>query len=401
VNFWPGQDARSICEELARWNRQHTQPLAKFIGPHSNDRSPGRRLRVGYVSPCFWDHCQAFFLMPLLSAHDRSQVEVVCYSDAGKRDAVTDRLRGHADLWREVRGLTDEQLCSLVREDRIDILVDLNMHMAQSRLQAFARKPAPVQVCWLAYPGTTGLPAIDYRLTDPHLDPPGLNDRFYSEQSIRLRDSFWCYDPLTVEPSVSPLPALTNGLVTFGCLNTFRKVNDDVLELWARAMGRVGRSRLVLLAPQGNCRQHVLDVFKAKGVSPDRVLFQDRQSRLGYLESYKQIDIGLDTFPYNGHTTSLDSFWMGVPVITIVGSTVVGRAGLSQLMNLGLPELIAHTPEEFVKIAAQLASDLPHLSELRAGLRDRMQRSPLMDAPRFARSMEAAYRDMWHRWCSK
>jgi predicted O-linked N-acetylglucosamine transferase (SPINDLY family) len=337
----------------------------------------------------------------LFSAHDHEQFEIVCYSATTRPDDITQRLRGYADLWRNIAGLTDDRLASLVRQDRIDILVDLDLHTEGSQNLLFAQKPAPIQACWLGYPGTTGLSTIDYRLTDPYLDPPGLNDRFYSEQSIRLRDSFWCYDPLTDEPSVNALPASANGFVAFGCLNSFRKINDAVLELWAQVLKRVGRSRLILRAPEGSCRLRVLDVLKAQGVTPDRARFLDSQPRRQYLELYHQIDIGLDTFPYNGHTTSLDSFWMGVPVVTIVGQTAVGRAGLSQLTNLGLPELIAHAPEEFIKIAAELATDLPRLSDMRAGLRDRMQRSPLMDAPRFARSIEAAYRDMWRKWCSK
>jgi predicted O-linked N-acetylglucosamine transferase (SPINDLY family) len=256
-----------------------------------------------------------------------------------------------------------------------------------------------VQVSWLAYPGTTGLKAIDYRLTDPNLDPPGLNEECYAEQSIRLRDCFWCYDPLTDGPAVSSLPATTKGHVTFGCLNNFCKVNDAVLDLWARVLSAVDRSRLVLLAPEGSARENVVQLLAKSGISADRITLVARQPRASYLELYHQIDIGLDTFPYNGHTTSLDSFWMGVPVITLVGRTVVGRAGLCQLQNLGLSELIAQTPEQFIEIAAGLAGDLPRLSQLRAALRKKIEQSPLMDAPRFAHNVEAAYRSMWEAWC--
>jgi predicted O-linked N-acetylglucosamine transferase (SPINDLY family) len=318
-----------------------------------------------------------------------------------RADALTELFRGHADAWRDVADRTDEELARVVREDLIDILVDLTLHMVGHRLLVFARKPAPVQVTFGGYPGTTGLSAIDYRLTDPYLDPPGLHDDHYSEESVRFFDSFWCYDPLDREPSVSPLPALANGFITFGCLNHFGKVNRPVLRLWAEVLRAVSDSRLLLLTPEGPQRQSTRDRLSEEGVSPERVTFVAHQPRQAYLGLYQQIDVMLDTFPYNGHTTSLDSLWMGVPVVTLVGQTAVGRAGLSQLTNLGLPELIGSTPEDFVRIAALLAGDLPRLSDLRLTLRGRMEASPLMDVERFARGVEAAYRGMWHRWCAR
>ncbi|MGA2441585.1 MAG: hypothetical protein ABSH08_11540, partial [Tepidisphaeraceae bacterium] len=206
-------------------------------------------------------------------------------------------------------------------------------------------------------------------------------------------------DPLTSEPAVNAPPCLEKGFVAFGCLNNFCKVNDGVLALWAGVLKAVSNSRLLLLVPEGNSRQSVLDRLGREGIGPERVEFAAGQSRLAYLQTYHRIDIGLDTSPYNGHTTSLDSFWMGVPVITLAGQTVVGRAGLSQLTNLGLTELIARTPEQYVRIAAELAGDLGRLTELRGTLRARMEESALMDAPRFARNVEAAYRQMWRNWC--
>jgi predicted O-linked N-acetylglucosamine transferase (SPINDLY family) len=398
--FCPGYDAQAIFEEHRRWSRQHAEPLARFIQPHCNDRSLHRRLRIGYVSPDFRNHAASFFLVALLSAHDHQNFEIFCYADVACPDRITARLRSYADVWQNITGLTDEQVAQLVRQDKIDILVDLSMHTAGNRLLVFARKPAPVQVCWLN-PGTTGLSTIDYRLTDPYIDPPGLHDHDYSEESVRLPDTFWCYDPLASEPAVNALPALENGYITFGCLNNFCKVNVSVLKLWAQVLKAVDGSRLMLLAAEGSHRQHTLDLLEQEGVKPDRVTFVARRPRQQYLELYHRIDIGLDTFPYNGHTTSFDAFWLGVPVITIVGQTAVARGGLSLLRNLGLPELIAEKPEQFVSIAVELTNDLPRLRDLRATLRDRMHASPLMDAPRFARNIEAAYREMWRRWCVK
>ena len=244
---------------------------------------------------------------------------------------------------------------------------------------------------------------MDYRLTDPYLDPPGLIDANYVEKSIRLPDSFWCYDPVAMKVdsvAVAPLAALANGFVTFGCLNNYCKVNAGVLRLWARVLRAVDRSRLILLAPPGTPRNRAIDLLREEGIEADRVLFVGRQRREHYLETYHRIDIGLDTFPYNGHTTSMDSMWMGVPVVTLVGRTAVGRAGWSQLCNLGLKDLAAQNEEQFVQVAVGLARDLGRLSQLRLELRDRMLASPLTDGRRLAKNIVNAYRQMWEKWCS-
>jgi protein O-GlcNAc transferase len=394
-------DALAIAEEAARWNEQHAAPHTKSVPVHGNDRSPDRRLRVGYVSPDFRDHVVGRNVWPLFREHDHSQFEIFCYSHLRKPDNLTRSFQGCADAWRDVADLKDEQLAQHVRNDRVDILIDLAVHTADNRLLVFAQKPSPIQVSFAGYPGTTGLTTIDYRLTDPYLDPPGQHDDWYSEQSLRLPDSFWCYDPLGNELPVKALPALTQGHLTFGCLNNFCKVNVPVLKLWAQVMQGIERSHLLLLAPEGSHRKQTIEFLAQHGISAERVTFIGFQPRLCYLELYHRIDLGLDTFPYNGHTTSLDALWMGVPVVTLVGATVVGRAGLSQLTNVGLPELVAATPEQFVRVVVELAQDVPRLSRLRAALRERMQASPLMDARRFTRGIEAAYRMMWRRWCEQ
>ena len=278
------------------------------------------------------------------------------------------------------------------------MLVDLTLHMAGNRLLVFARQPAPVQLTWLGYPGTTGLDTFAGRLTDPRLDPPGLTDASYSEPSLRLPDSFWGYDPQSDLAVASRLPALPRRRVTFGCLNNFCKVTDPILDLWAQVLRAVPASDLLLLAPTGACRARV----KARlGVMADRIEFVTHRPRAEYLQLYHRIDIGLDTFPYHGHTTSLDALWMGVPVVSLTGPTAVGRAGLSILTNVGLPELAADTPAQFVARATELARDPARLAHLKGGLRERMTRSPLMDAPRFARAIEAAYRSAWQAGCAQ
>jgi predicted O-linked N-acetylglucosamine transferase (SPINDLY family) len=397
VYFHPDYGQAELLRESRAWAARHAQPLQSFIRRHKNTPDPNRRLRIGYVSPDFRGHTQAFFTVPLFAAHDSNQFEIFCYSDVAKPDAVTERLRANSSVWRSTVGLSDSKLADMVRSDRIDILVDLTMHMAHNRLPVFARKPAPVQVTWLAYPGTTGLDTIDYRLTDPYLDPPQTGDEFYTEKSIRLPNAFWCYDPMSAE-TVSELPAARNGYVTFGSLNNFCKVGDGVLALWSRLLTAVPDSRLVLLSPDGIHRRQVLEKL---GVEPARVEFVTRMSRGRYLQTHHRFDIVLDTFPSNGHTTSLDALWMGVPVVTLRGQTAVGRGGASILSNVGLTEFIAENPEQYLSIAVGLAGDLPKLGELRSSLRTRIERSPLMNARQFAADIEAAYRQMWRNWCER
>jgi protein O-GlcNAc transferase len=401
LQFHPAYDPKSVAEEHRRWNRQHAEPLRRLIRGHSNDRSPDRRLRVGYVSPDFRDHVVGRNLLPLLRQHDRRHFDITCYAAAPFRDAMTRQFQRNADRWRSIVGLSDEQAVEQIRNDQIDVLVDLSLHLADNRLLIFARKPAPVQVTFAGYPGSTGLSTIDYRLSDPYLDPPGMDESIYSERTVRLPDSFWCYDPLDDrDVPVNPLPALKNGFITFGCLNNFCKINPTILAPWAQVMKQVENSRLMLLMRPGSHRQDALDRLSQQGIDPERVETIPPQFHRGYLESYHRIDLGLDSFPYNGHTTSLDSLWMGVPVVTLVGRSAVSRAGWCQLSNLGIGELAATTPDQFVKISVELAIDLPRLAQLRSTLRRRMEQSPLMDAPKFTRNIESAYRQMWRKWCA-
>jgi len=398
--FHPAWDAPSIAAEHRDWHRRRAEPLAKLIQPHPNDPNPDRRLRIGYVSPDFRDHVVGRNIIPLFRQHDRQGFEIFCYSQVNRTDAITSEYQRLADGWHNCVGESDDQVADQIRKDKIDILVDLALHLVNNRLLVFARKPAPVQVTFAGYPGSTGLTAIDYRLSDPYLDPPEMDESIYSEKTVHLPDSFWCYDPLdSADIAINPLPALGSGVLTFGCLNTSGKVNNNVLALWAKVLGQVENSRLLLMAPIGIHRSRIMEHFQKEGIGGGRIEFVALQSRRNYLETYHRIDLGLDTFPYNGHTTSLDSLWMGVPVISLVGNRVVGRAGWCQSSNPGLPELAALTPEQFVHISAGLAGDLPRLDALRSTLRRRMEQSPLMDAPKFARSIEAAYRRMWRTWC--
>jgi predicted O-linked N-acetylglucosamine transferase (SPINDLY family) len=389
-----------ILAEAQRWNDRFAAALtraarnARGVGPGDS----ARRLKLGYVSADFRDHCQSLFTVPLLSHHDAQAFETYAYSSVERPDLLTERIAGLVSVWRDVRRMDDAALAELIRRDGIDILVDLTMHMANGRPLLFARKPAPCQVAWLAYPGTTGLAAMDWRLSDPRLDPADY-DAHYRERTLRLPDSFWCYDALSAEPEPGSLPAAARGHVTFGCLNNPCKLTDLSLRLWSATLAALPNSRLVLLAREGSQRARLSQRLAALGVLPERLEFLPFQSRDAYLRAYRDIDIGLDTLPYNGHTTSLDSLWMGVPVVSRIGRTCVGRAGLSQLHQIGLADLATDTDAGFTAAAVALARDLPRLADLRRTLRGRLAASPLMDGARFARQIEAAYQTIWRAYC--
>jgi protein O-GlcNAc transferase len=400
LHFHPGKDDITIAEEQRSWNRRFGEPAKQFILPHANDRNLDRRLRIGYVSPDYRDHVVGRSLLPLFERHDRDQVEVLCYSGVVWPDWMTERFRGLAGEWRSTVGVSDARLAEIIREDGVDILVDLAQQMAGNRLPVFARKPAPVQVSFAGYPESTGLEAIEYRISDRYLEAGVAKGRSETKEQLCLIDSFWCYDPCGMEVKVNTLPALETKTLTFGSLGNFGKVNEPVLKLWAQVLGIVKNSLLLIWSPMGSHRQRTTDALEKEGVKGDRVRFVEFRPRREYLEAYHEVDIVLDTFPYNGHTTSLDALWMGVPVVSLAGETPVSRAGLSQLSNLGLPELVAHSEGDYVRIAVELAGDIPRLAKLRSTLRGRMENSVLMDAPRFTRQVEQAYRSMWKRWCA-
>ena len=288
LHFSPDYDADAITEEHHQWNSRIIEPIFKNATPHANDRNPDRRLRIGYVSGDFRNHCQSLFTIPLLSHHDRSAFEIFCYSSVEKPDRFTEQIAGLAETWRDTRGKSDEELCKLVRADQIDILVDLEMHMANGRPLAFARKPAPVQVAWLAYPGSTGSSAMDYVLSDPWLASPEA-DASYAERIIRLPETFWCYDPLEERDlPAGPLPAEANRFITFSCLNNFCKVNEPVIHLWSAVLRAVRHSRLIVLSPPGSHRGRALGIFEREQVAPDRIEFVSFQPRRQYMETYSR-----------------------------------------------------------------------------------------------------------------
>jgi protein O-GlcNAc transferase len=399
AQFHPGLDGAARLRLAREWADRHENPAARFRpAGYRNERSADRRLRVGFVSGDFRRHAVGIFMMPLLEHHDRGAVEMVCYSNSHISDDLTERLKSGADGWRDIRLMSDEQAAFLVENDGIDILVDLSMHTALNRLTLFARKPAPVQATYLAYPGTTGMEAIDYRITDPFLDPAGSGDGEYSEKSIWLPETYWCYSRLGDVAVRTELPA-RRGFATFGCLNNFAKVNDKALELWAGILREVAGSRLVLHAHEGVHRERARRVMDGFGVDAGRVSFQEYLPLERYLEAYHEIDIVLDPFPFSGGTTTCDALWMGAPVVTLRGASAISRGGASILNNVGLGRLVAGSGEEYRRIAVELGEDLEGLENLRGTLRERMVSSPLMDGGRFARNMEKVFREMWNNAC--
>ncbi len=404
LRYHPDPDSRVIAAEHRRWNQQHGEPLRQFIQPHPNDRTPERRLRIGYVSPDFREHSVAYFIENLLASHDPAQVEVFCYANLVRPDAVTTRLHGMVPHWREIFGLSDAQVADLIRRDRIDLLIDLAGHTTGNRLLVFARKPAPVQVSWLGYPGSTGVEAIDYRLTDSLADPTGSAEEQPSEKLVRLAACAWCYRPSAEAPPVSDPPVVGVSHVTFGCFNVLPKITTPMLNLWSRLLHAVPGSHLLLKGASlhdASTRGRLRHGFQSSGISADRLeLTGYIPGQAAHLTCYGRVDIALDTFPYHGTTTTCEALWMGVPVVSLAGNTHCSRVGVSLLTHVGLPELIATSEDHYLQLAAALAADLPRLTHLRRTLRERMQQSPLMDAPRFARAIEAAYREMWREWCA-
>ena len=400
VCFHPDYDAARILEINRQWDRRYGQPLKPGIIPHENEASPERRLRIGYVSPDFCEHVVGYSMLPVIREHDRRAFDIYCYSNVLRPDGMTTQLASLAGGWRNIVGISDEAAAEMIRADQIDILVDLALHTARNRLPIFARKPAPIQVAYLGYAGTTGMEAMDYRLSDPYFDPPDANLNVYREQTVRLPGSYWLYQPMQSAPASSGSPAAEQGFVTFGCLNKFAKASTAALELWPEILLAVPGSRLLLQGAAGFARQSVHDRFARNGVAAERVEFVGLQPCEKYFETFRRIDIALDPFPYGGGISTCDALWMGVPVVTLNGATAVGRGGRSILSHLGLPELVAETPQEYVSKAVALAHDLPRLRELRATLRDRMEHSPLRDAKRHTQEIEDAYREMWRNWLS-
>ncbi len=370
---------------------------------HANIPDPERRLRVGYVSADLYNHSCAWFFEPLLKAHNRLVVEIFCYAHVLKPDAMTAKLQGLSDHWRSIVELSDAQVVQQIQQDQIDILVDLGGHTNNNRLPVFAHKPAPVQVTWLGFPGSTGLDTMDYRLSDPWLTDPQTTE-FFSEQVWNLHRPVHCYAPCAEAPPVHLPPCLHKGYITFGSFNNLMKVTPETLALLAKILLAVPNSSLLLKSWQTanlGIQQRFIEGLGTYGIDPLRLEFVGHvPMTAAHLDYYTYVDIALDPFPYNGATTTLEALWMGVPVVSLLGDRTSGRMGWALLNAIDRASWVAHTTEEYLAIALDLAADYERLAAIRTDLRARVAHSPLGDQTDFAQAMETAYRQMWGNWCA-
>jgi predicted O-linked N-acetylglucosamine transferase (SPINDLY family) len=404
-HYLPSLAPAAIHAEHLGFAAQFETPWQPLWPAYGNSREPERKLKIGYLSPDFCEHSVAFFIEPVLARHDRAQVETYCYYNHTYQDEVTRRIMAAVDHFLPCRAMNDEQLAARIQADGIDILVDLAGHFSDNRLPMFARKPAPVQVTWIGYPATTGLSAMDYRLTDAQADPAGKTEQYHSETLARLPGCFLCYAPPANCPAITPLPSLEADVITFASFNNLNKINEQVARVWAGILQRLPTARLLIkgsIVIDQSLQDRIVSMFINQGIERERIVLAQRQSTFfEHMELYGTVDIALDTFPYNGTTTTCEALWMGAPVVVLAGETHAGRVGASLLSAVGLGELLASTEEEYIRIAVALASDQARLADLRQNLRQRVADSPLTDAQGFTRALESEYRAMWRTFCAQ
>lgn len=396
----PNLDPQEMFDEHKKWAQVHAP--AKFARvDHNNVPDHQRRLRIGYISPDFCAHPVAMFFDPILEAHDRQNVELYGYGDIEVPDRVTEQFRKMFDQYRNIRDIDDKSVADLIEQDRIDILVDLAGHTGGSRLRVLAYKPAPVQAAYLGYFDTTGMEQVDYFITDEKMSPP-QSQQFHTEKFALQPDTCLCYKPLTSAPVVES-PIIKNGYVTFGMLGNGTKVNPFIVSLWASVMKQCQDSRMLLMFKGGDdeeIAEHYKGLFEKFGISRDRLIFYGRKTLFNYMDMYGQVDIVLDTYPYNGGTTTCDALWMGVPVVSLIGRHHFSRVGLSILSAVGLEFFAASTPDEFVAKTITFAAKPQALQKIRNTMRDRMAASPLCNRKLFTENLEKLYRNMWKKWCN-
>ena len=389
-------DPKTVFEEHRKWgvNTAKRFPASFKFKP----RERGAKLRVGFVSADLCHHPVAHFIEPIFRHYDKSRFEFFAYGDQRKSDSFSERLSKMVDHWSETCSLDDKTLAKQIHGDRVDILFELAGHTAYNRLGLFSLKPAPVQVSYLGYPGSTGLPTIDFRITDVHADPPGMTEKYHMEKLVRLPHCAWCYEPDGDAPDVAPPPLERNGFVTFGCFNNMAKLNPALFETWAEILNRVPGSHLRLkartLVDIGVCEE-LKGYFTKLGIEPERLdFFGHTQKIQQHLEHYNEVDVALDSFPYHGTTTTCEAMWMGMPVVSRVGATHVSRVGVSLLNTVGLQEFLCDSREDYISKAVGLAGSSARLAELRTTMRDRMRGSLLMDGEKFAKDFAAALEEM-------
>lgn len=402
MNYSERCSQEDIFGESRKWDTMHhfdscdVEPNTER--PIQSEHTGGNRIRVGFVSSDFRTHSVSYFFEPLLKCIDVNKFETFCYSDVAVPDTVTERLKSLSGHWVETSSLEDVEFLERIRVDRIAILIDLAGHTGGNRLRVFTGRAAPIQITWLGYPNTTGLSTIDYRFTDELADPVGDSDKLHSEKLLRLKNGFLCYRPLEDAPEIGVAPRLTNGYVTFGSFSNISKMSPGVIAVWARILRKIGNSRLLLKChsfADHATAERFIGYFADFGITRERIEVRPVvPDTKGHLGMYNEIDIALDTFPYNGTTTTFEALWMGVPVITLSGGRHATRVGASILTHVGFPELIASSSGEYIDLAVGLASDLDRLENLHASLRQILTDSPLCDANLFAKEVGSALESM-------
>ncbi len=401
LHYNPEMSAEYIFREHRKWAAR-MESISEAEMSFQNSKDPERRLNIGYISPDFRAHSVAYFVEALLVRHDKEKFNVFVYSDVDSCDGVTQRFQDCVKNWRDISQETNEKVMSVMRKDKLDILIDLAGHTNCERTALIAKKPAPLVMGYLGYPDTIGLKSADYRITDDVADPL-LCDQFYTESLIRLPSGFLCYTPPRDCPPILPAPCTKRGYFTFGSFNNIAKINSDVVRVWSDILHEVPNSRL-LLKSKAFFEQSVSDrcreMFHAHGIADDRIEIKAWSlTNIQHMSLYSKVDLALDTFPYNGTTTTCEALWMGVPVITLTGYNHAGRVGTSILTNVGLGDLVARTPEEYTALASKMARDYTCCSGLRDELRDKIVKSSLGNQAQFTMSFEEALRDVWRNLC--
>ncbi len=398
-------------EEIIGAHTHYGNVLMALPGPamkasdFTNPRDPERKLKIGLVSPDLFDHSVAYFVRPMLEHKDRSKFEYTIYATGGRADQITRRIQQSADAWRDMPKTSDQQLIEQIRADKIDILIELSGQTHGNRLMSLRLRGAPVQITYIGYPNTTGVPSFDYRIVDSITDPPPPHaaDKMAVEKLIRLDPCFLCYTPRDDAPPLSDPPSRKNGHITFGSFNSLKKLTPATIALWCRLVREVPNSRLIIKSGTvfaERAREHLAKQFEAQGIDESRIDVLDRlDSKTDHLALYNDLDISLDTYPYHGTTTTCESLWQGVPVVSLIGNLHASRVGLSLLTCVGLQDLAVNSVEDFLRTAKSLAADPARLAFLRASLRKTMQASPLCNAPAFAKRFEAALRTAWRAFC--
>jgi Predicted O-linked N-acetylglucosamine transferase, SPINDLY family len=401
INYMPEYSPSQLCNEHKEYGKVfniRTSQSEHF----SNNKDPDKKLRIGYVSADFCGHAISRFILPVLNWHNKDKFGIFCYSNGTRNDTMTARLKALSDTWRDIHSLSDGRTVDMIREDGIDILIDLSGHTGKNRLPLFAHRPAPIQASYLGYPNTTGLAAMDYYITDAMVDPPG-QESFFTEKLVRMEKCFCCYEPDQGPPPVNDLLAKAKGHITFGSLHTLSRLNNDVIDLWCQVLNAIPDSRLFIARNSliGSVVERLVTRFERNGVSRQRIDMRSKPPQEGYLAWFHEIDITLDTFPWSGHTTACESLWMGVPVVTLCGDRHAGRMVASILTNMGLEDWVTHSREEYCDQAKKAAGDIEILGNLRRSLRSRMLQSDVCNGKEFAQNLEKAYRTLWKEWCGK